>query len=96
MSRTKAADDLTPKTKFHKWVKDYGIAKLAVDMTSLGQDYQITASAVYQHLHGATEPRPAKMRGYVSLAKGKITTQDLMDHIVEARADRSKRFAVGV
>jgi hypothetical protein len=77
------------ETKFAAWVKEFGVSKLAEEMRKLGQDYALTYVAIYQHLRAETEPRPTKMRGYVKIAGGRITLQDIHDHIEVMRAARA-------
>jgi len=77
-----------PETKFSKWVKARSVARVAADMCKLGQDYALTFGAVYQHLRGDTEPRPTKMRGYVRLAAGELTLEDIHEHVERVRAAR--------
>ena len=81
-------------TKFERWVKEYGVAKLVKDLADLGPYYAATFSAVYQWLRGETEPRAAKIRGLVNLSGGKITLQDVHDHMDAARAGRIAREAL--
>lgn len=90
-SNSTESNELMLATKFWDWAKDFGVARVAVEMTKLGPDFAVTHSAVYQHLRGDTEPRGAKMRGYVKLSNGALTLQDLHDHVEKARAARAER-----
>jgi hypothetical protein len=78
-------------TKFEKWVRGFGVAKLAASMRAIGPDAEVTTSAIYQWLYGETEPRSPKATAMVRLSRGTISLADIYRHIEIARARRAKR-----
>ena len=78
-------------TKFEKWVRGFGVAKLAAELRAIGPDAEATPSAIYQWLYGETEPRSAKATAMVRLSRGAVKLEDVYRHIELARARRAKR-----
>jgi hypothetical protein len=66
------------RSKFQRWLKDYGVQKLANAMTNRGQP--VSAGAVYQWGRRLHEPRGPKLRLMVELSRGALTPQDIVDH----------------
>lgn len=69
-----------PDSKFARWVRGYGVKKLAEAMTNRGSATRVSFGAVYQWLRCEHEPRGPKARLIVKLSEGALTLEDVAAH----------------
>jgi hypothetical protein len=69
------------ETRFKKVVRQYGIAKLAVDLN-------VDSKAIYQWLQGIASPRPEKAMRMIVLVRsvGRLELEDIYQHRFITRA----------
>lgn len=80
-------------TKFERWVREFGVARLSSALRSEGPATEASPSAIYQWIYAETEPRSAKALAMVKISRGKIKLQDIYRHIEVARDRRAKAQA---
>lgn len=78
-------------TKFARWVKNFGVLKLAERLTNGGKETKVGYSGVYRWLRGENEPRGPKLRKIVELARGDLSHQDVHDHFATRRKEADAR-----
>lgn len=83
-------DPTSTDTRFLVWVREIGIAEVVDRMCKLGPEYAVTMSAVYQHMRGDVQPRLPKIQGYVRLAAGRLTLNDINEHFESRREARDR------
>lgn len=70
-------------SKFARWVRQYGVKKLADTMTNRGKETRVSFGMVYQWLRREHEPRGPKARLIVKLSDGAVSLDDLHEHFAE-------------
>jgi hypothetical protein len=67
-------------TKFEAWAKRFGASELAAQLANRGQETRTSLGMVYAWIRGEHEPRAAKRRVILQLAKDELTADDLVAH----------------
>ena len=83
------AGDGRRTTVFGRWLAETGVGEV-VDALADDPDLRVTANAVYEWLRGRA-PRPERARALVRLSRGRITLNDIYDHVETMKAGRERR-----
>lgn len=67
-------------TKFEQWAKRFGAGELVAQLANRGEATRTSLGMVYAWIRGEHEPRAAKRRVILQLAKGEVTADDLVAH----------------
>jgi len=66
------------KSKFGRWVKRYGVSRLAADLGRSATP--ITSHAIYEWISGHSAPRPERARAIARLSRGQLCLDDVYHH----------------
>jgi len=83
------AGDGRRTTVFGRWLAETGVGEV-VDALADDPDLRVTANAVYEWLRGRA-PRPERARALVRLSRGRITLDDIYDHVETMKVGRERR-----
>jgi len=75
-------------TKFGNWILSYGVDNVASALRQVSPRAGRTPRAVRYWLKGSHEPQRECIRGIVKIARGEVTTDDVIMHFDTVRQSR--------